>query len=221
MPYAAYPLVSDVQQVWLATGLFTDPTQLPQSNVPWAARLASAAQWMESQTGRQFLPVTQTRIYDPPLGPKALLPLNRDLIRLTGTIVLQGTGLVINSDYYLGPSNADMDGRPWEWIEFNNYFPSPLSVYQRKSITIPGLWGYSDDGNGNPAIPDDIWDGVAQKAAALCLPEMLIAITNGLVKLDDAQYQTARGDSPITSAAAVWTGAAQVAANDKRRTTVF
>lgn len=221
MPQSAYPAVGDVQNVWIATGLFSDVSQVPQVNVPWAKRLASAISRMEEQTGRRFLPLAQTRTYDPPAGPKAVIPLNADLIRLTGPVTIQGTALTQDSDFFLGPPGADQDGRPWAWIEFVSYFPSPLSVYQRKSITVPGLWGYADDGQGNPAIPDDVWDGVAQLAAALCLPEMLVDVSNGLVQLEKATYVTRDNASPITAAAAAWTQAFSVAAAAKRRVTVF
>jgi hypothetical protein len=101
------------------------------------------------------------------------------------TVTLQGTGIVTNGDFYWGPNNAQYEGvegegRPWTWLDFQNFFPSPLQVYLRQSIAISGYWGYiAPDANNNPQIPDDIWHAILHLAAIETIPEIELSISRG------------------------------------------
>ena len=200
MPQSAHPVVADVQALYAASGLVPDPTASPFSLVPWAAHLATAIAAFATRTGRTYPAVQGTRTYDPPSSQKGILPLGQDLASDGGTVVITARGItqVVNVDYFLGPPNADNEGRPWTWLEFPSSLGYPLTPVFRRSMVITGRWGASI------AVPDDVWEAERQYAAALCAPEIGLTISSGLQRVEDVVY--GGGDTaPVSAQACVWT----------------
>lgn len=200
MPQAAHPIIADVQALYAAAGLIPDPAAAPFASVPWAAHLASAVQSFAVRTGRRYPAAAGTRSYDPPVGARGILPLGQDLASDGGgaiTVTARGTLLQSGRDYFLGPDNADSDGRPWAWVEIPNTFGIPQVALVRKSIAITGLWG------GSALVPDDVWEAERQYAAALCVPEVSLTISSGLYKIEDVQYGGS-DQVPLSAQANMW-----------------
>lgn len=106
-----------------------------------------------------------------------------------GIVMLQGGPIVANSDFFWGPSNtesegAEGEGRPWTWLEFQSFFPSPMQAYLRKSIAITAYWGYiAPNAAGAPQILDDIWHAILHMAAIETIPEIEASISGGRTAL--------------------------------------
>ena len=199
MPQSAHPVVADVQALYAASGLVPDPTASPFSLVPWATHLAAAISSFATRTGRRWPAVQGSRTYDTPTNQKGILPFGQDLASDSGAIVVTVRGVVqvVNLDYFLGPSNADNEGRPWTWLEFPSSLGYPLTPGYRRSMVITGPWGAS------ALVPDGVWEAERQYAAALCAPEIGLTISSGLMRVEDVVYGA--GDTfPLSAQAAIW-----------------
>lgn len=202
MPQPLHPAVSDVQALYAAAGLIPDPTAAPYSSINWAAQLAAAISSFAARTGRRFPAAFGTRVYDPPTNHRGRLSLRGDLASdgPAGSIVVTASGLpqLAGRDYFLGPDNADGDGRPWTWIELpalsHSYWPGQT----RRSVQISGLWGYSSQ------VPDDVWEAERQGAALLCAAEVSVTVSNGVYKIDDVSYSGAGQAIPLATEASLW-----------------
>ena len=216
MPQAAHPAITDVQALYTASGLIADVTASPYSLVPWAAHLASAIAAFAARTGRKYPAVQGSRSYDPPISQRGVLALGQDLASDGGTIVVtsRGTAQVNGIDYYLGPPNADNEGRPWSWLELPSNLGFPMTPIYRKSIVITGLWGAS------AVIPDDVWEAERQYAAALCAVEIGLTISSGLYKVEDVQYGN-MDTVPLSVQAAAWKSVFDATVKSRLRVTCW
>ena len=172
MPKAGYPVGVDIQGLYEGGNLIADATVAPYSSIPWDAHAAAAVAEFETRTGRTWIASAQTRSFDPPAGPRGYVSFGADLVSAT-SVVLAGQALVANQDYFLGPPNADLDGKPFGWIELANTYPLPYIALQRRSLVISGLWGVGT------TIPDDVFDAVTGYGAALAAPEVSATISGG------------------------------------------
>lgn len=215
---SAYPKAADVQFLYRTTGLI-DPTIDPFTSIDWDGAIASAVAEFEGKIGRTFNSSVQTRIYDPPQNTKSLLPLGYDLAAVTA-ITFTNRTLVNGVDYYLGPVNADVDGKPWQWIEFVALFADP--IYQRRSISITGTWGYLPLAGGFIQIPDDAWHAILKTAAKSIAPEIELNINRGrlVAKTEDFQYSFAP-NGPLKATMESWSSQINQAATRYRRVQVF
>ena len=200
MPLTAHPAITDVQALYAASGLVPDATAAPFNLVPWAAHLATAIAAFATRTGRRYPAVQGSRSYDPPINQRGILALGQDLASDGGgSIVVTSRGItqVSGIDYYLGPPNADNEGKPWLWLELPSNLGFPMTPVYRKSIVITGPWGAS------ATIPDDVWEAERQYAAALCAVEIGLTISSGLYKVEEVTYGS--GDLvPLSAQANVW-----------------
>ncbi len=213
MSYTAWPTSSDLQQWLVSAGLMESPPSTEQELMLLNAHVLGARQEFERRTGYEpFLAVADplppdpstatTRYYDPPgphvrrgygnyseVGGGRILQLDNGLIDCTSITagmsdVWQGSLLVVNTDYWLKPTNAAAAGRPYEWIEFR----SPRWGTGR-SIVVTGHFGYGY------TIPDDAWLAVLMRAGLIGLPS-IAAVTSGgatAVRLGEDSWQFGGG----------------------------
>ncbi len=169
----------------------------------------ASAEW-ESRTGwGPYLSTGQvtTRLFDPPRQGRSLY-LQGGLLSLTSLAVgvvpgpdgsyadsgaSAGTLLTPNLNFYLRPQNAAVRGLAVTEVEFLSRLGGVP-----QSVAVAGVWGRS------LLVPGDVWQAVLQKAALDCLPELGISLTGGLVKIEDVQYLTGSGGSPLLNAAGQW-----------------
>ncbi len=199
MSYTIYPTGNDLMAFVIAANVCTNPPSGPLSMLDWSGRMARAVAQFEGDTGRTFIAQSGTRIYDPPLNTRGILDLKGELIQLT-SVTNQGATLVLNTDFYMGPNNNDQlnPPRPWTWVEFLDYFPSPSYPYLRHSIAVTGLWGFST------TIPAEVWDGMLSLGAWLCYPELALAINQGRSQYKIGQEMDERMDQTLVREAAGW-----------------
>lgn len=105
--------------------------------------IADASRRFIGQTGRRFIPVTETRYYDWPDvdGGRQELLLRSDLLSLT---TLTAGGIAIPSaDYFLHPA----DGPPYWKIEIDSSSASSLQagLTNQRAIEAAGVWAVSGD----------------------------------------------------------------------------
>jgi hypothetical protein len=204
MPYSAYPVDTDLQSFYKGAGLIADPA--PYTTLGWASAVKKAVEAIQRETDRVFLAVNATRTYDHPRGSVSLLNLRADLCSdPTSTVPIvvkvNGATQILNTDYFLGPPNADQDMNPWTWIDFTRLFPSNI-VVQRKSIQISGPWGYSI------SIPDDVWHAILSYAAYILAPSVALTISKGLLAWkegdEEERYAAGRDAGPLSHEMGEW-----------------
>ena len=194
--------------------MIADPTVPPYSSIPWASHAAAAAAEFETRTGRKWLATAQTRTFDPPSGPRGYVPFGADLLSTT-SVILAGQALIAGQDYFLGPINADLDGKPFGWIELANTYPLPFTTQQRRSLIIAGLWG------AGLTIPDDVFDAVAGYGATLAAPEVSLTISGGYFerRIGDSikRFGGTENVGPLAQQVDLWKAAFESVAGHKPR----
>ena len=183
MPRTAYPTDSDVAA--LAASV-----PLPSGYTFTGMAAAAVAEW-ERRTGyRPFLGsgVNSTRAYDPPgpnrrtlsgyslLGGGRILDLESGIYGLTSLSIgvgqdAPGTALVLGTDFWLEPLNADVIGVPWQRVRFR----APIFGLE-SSVSVVGLFGYGS------VIPEDAWQAIARLGCALGLSQLAEGLKVGAVK---------------------------------------
>lgn len=192
MPHTAYPTGTEVGAFIESLGILTGEELAALSTGTTLADLAEAARdaW-EADTGwRPFLKdvADVSRRFDPP-GPNRrgltrgganLLTLEAGLLDVT-TIVTgyantdAGNAVLVEDDYFLGPANAGVDGRPYTAIDLLRAgWGAP------QSLRITGKWGYSS------VIPADAWEAIKRQAASQGFSEVLMQLTGGMVNWHEA-----------------------------------
>lgn len=203
MPKQSYPSASDVQALYQGAGLLSDATVAPYSSIPWSTHVAAAAASFETRTGRQWLATAQTRRFDLPTGPRGLVPLGAELASVS-SVTLAGKSLAEGKDYFLGPANADLDGKAFGWIELASLYPLALTTATRRCLVIEGLWG------AGSAVPDDVFEAVVNYAAVLAAPEMSVTISGGYYerRIGDSVKRFGGSDDsgPLAQQVSLWTG---------------
>lgn len=214
--HATYPFSNDLAYYLLSQGLTTDAALDGLSLSGKAA--AAAAEWERATGWFPFLGgvSNEARYFDPPAEGR-YLGLNAGLLSLAslaygvatdgsgGTVMAQGQG------FRLLPMNTAGRGLPAEAVEFlaggygggwpysgiGSAVPGGLSfgagaAYGRAgSIEVIGQWGRQS------ALTDDVWQAILQKAAALCMPQIMGRISGGLDSFTEAgvteKYRTGQG----------------------------
>ena len=234
--YPAYPAGTDLAAFLAATGLAVPPAISLQAKCD-----AAVAEWEERTGWRPYLTADtpqspSTRLFDPP-GPAAssgrasagrggrILYFQGGLISLNSLSVgvvpdqtgayggpgAQGTALVSNLNFYLRPQNAPARGLAYTEAEF--IYPV-AGVPQ--SVAIVGVWGRV------AALPGDVWQGVLERAAALCAAELSLSISGGYFerRVGDSLKRFAGGKSdagPLAQQVALWDDTFERAVRTKRR----
>jgi hypothetical protein len=127
------------------------------------AQLTSVSRWLDKELRRFFTKdaAAITRVFDGNGEMRLWLP---DIATSTGLVVkadldadylfTDETALVLDTDFWLGPPNADKgpEPRPWEYIEVSPN-STLLSCWplQQRSIQIAAIWGW-------PAVPGIIME---------------------------------------------------------------
>jgi hypothetical protein len=224
MPQAAYPTGQDVYNIILSTGVITDETPgVFQEFVNFGQLAANAADLMETNTNRRFVAALATRTYGISTNPRGILSLGQDLCSdetVASDIVVSANNTVktLNQDYVLGPDNADIDGKPWTWLQFS--FPTNYlyPAANRKPISVTGYWGYS------LTVPDDVWTAIAQKAAADACPQLGAMISGGILRIKEGDTDTMFGGtsagttSPFSNERSLWNAKFNAVALARART---
>ena len=200
---STFPLQADVEAYISALGVVDEDLlgdTLTQLRLDVKAE-AAKEEW-ERRTGwKPFLKdtVDVTRRFNPPNGSD--LWLSAGLLTLTSVTVGvtaddEGEEKTLDTDYFLSPSSASAESRPFEWISFSGYQSGAA-----RSIVVVGRWGYSD------SLPYDAWEAVRQYAAFLCYPELSLRISGGLfsVKTVETESRYSGGKStPLSIEAEAW-----------------
>jgi hypothetical protein len=202
---STHPTATDLQALYASTGLVPNPAVAPFSSIAWAAYVATAIAAFAEATGRTFGVGTAApsvaRTFDPPRNSRALLQLGAEALSIA-SVTVSGAVQVLNTDYYLGPPNADAEGKPWSWIEFASPFSNPLTVAARKSVVVTGVWGYSVN------VPDDVWDAELKYAGWLAAPLVALKISKGLSMLrggdEERRFSQGRDAGPLATEAGMW-----------------
>lgn len=192
-----------------------------------AARVAVTT--IEELTGRRFTPgaAATTRLFDPPYTSRNnTVFLQGDLCSSTlPTITVSGSAMALNTDYFLGPDNADQiissEGisKPWSWVEFRNYLSFGNSFTSRKSISITGLWCYAT------VVPETIWKAELAQAMITIYPELALHISRGALKWREGdveeEYGRGLGAGPFMAEKLAWDALVKNAVSTYRRVAIY
>jgi hypothetical protein len=223
MPHSAYPTGDEIGAYLESLGILTEEALAALSTGTTLDDLAAAAQaaW-EADTGwRPFLrdasPVS--RRFTPPgpnmrgltRGGRNLLDLEAGLLEVTGFVTGYaaddtGDAVVVEDDYYLGPANAGVDGRPYTSVDlvFTGWgLP--------QSIRITGYWGYSQ------YIPADAWEAIKRYGVLLAYSEITLSLTGGMVGWSEADIKEQYDLTPLEKHREAWDRQWQRAVNRYRR----
>lgn len=199
--YPAYPQPADLQTFILSTGLITDVTTGAIGNVNWQVKCDAARQEMEQDTDRVFLPVTQTRYYNPPSNNKGILFVKDDILSIT-SMTCYGVAFIENTDFWLQPYNAGLLNDPYKRIEFSRRFFPTTSNADHRALIITGVFGFSQQ------IPAQVWHGVLCRAAWNMRTELALFRTRGLIESkagDEMEMYAGRtGGTLVSMEAANW-----------------
>ena len=231
--YTTYPTDADLEAFLSNLSLPVPP------GLDLEAKIAAAIADWETATGwRPYLaardadgnPLATTRLFDPPGSSGAgrsspgrgarCLYLRAGLLSLTSLAVgvvpdptgnytdgigTAGTLLTQNLNFYLRPQDAGYRGEGFTEVEFL----SPIRGVPQ-SVAVTGVWGRT------LTLPGDVREAILQMAAMQCVPEMQMALSNGLVKIDDVQFVT--GDSsPLFVIAEQWKASSRSLIQRKKR----
>lgn len=121
-----------------------------------------------------------------------------------------GLALTVNKDFWLRPSNAAFQDKPFTYVEFRT-----TQYGQPQSISITGIWGRC------LTVPSDVFYVLLQEVAVILAPNLALNISQGVYqwKTEDAQasFGGAGAPSPLSSEVAQWTGMIDKAAERYRR----
>jgi len=217
MPRSAYPAAEDLAALLAATGL-TVPDALD-----FEAKVADAKDEWEQRT--DWLPYLagaedSARAFDPPGyawggGGGHTMNLGAGLVSLTSVTIDSAADWTTNgvltrgTDFVLLPSNATAQKRPYTSIRFAR------PVYGgAESVVILGRWGRVAE------LEDNVWNSILGYAASLCAPELGLTISGGLVKMDDATYQSG-GLGPLGTEIVQWQPRFSRQAEARKRQAIF
>lgn len=104
--------------------------------------------------------------------------------------------LALDTDYLLEPANALLRGVPITRLRLRGWFgrmPGLLpSVWGEQTLRITGRWGYGT------TIPADAWQAMLARAAHLCVPQLALGVSRGLVSVRSMNSQIAYAAGPVT-----------------------
>lgn len=192
MSRTAVPAGADLQIYLTGAGLIDATPQGSFAFIDTDQRVLSALSDVEAQTDRKLVAVSATRLFDPPVYPRRMLPLHADIVSVT-TLTVSGVAKIQNTDFFLLPENADAEGKPFNMIEL-----ATVPVAGRKAIAITGPWGYGLTAN------DGAWNTVLARAAYLCYAEVAGALTRGLVVWKDDVTTEQYGPDPLGFLRTTW-----------------
>jgi len=103
--------------------------------------IAQASNAIETFTGRTFIPVTATKLFDAPRDGVQLFLRHEDLLTLT--TLTDAAGSIASGSYWLNPANAS----PKHSIVLNTAAAGRGFQYDdgpEQAVSVAGVWGYSD-----------------------------------------------------------------------------
>ncbi len=207
MGKTAYPTAADLNSYLTEAG-FT------LGGLDTTTAVAAAVDEFHRRTGRIMLAPagTTTRYYDPPTASGipggeggGFLSLGADLAVLTA-VVYQPQGaeaetLVQNADFRLHPYGAGSeDEGPFLAVEFRRRWTRPLLLSLRRAVQVTGRWGYAVE------IPEDAWNAMLQRGAALLAPSRGGKLSGGHVRTEDSGVVRVYGDDPLAGLRRAWEG---------------
>lgn len=210
MAHISYPAYADLYAMLNGLRLSLN---LEVMGLDWVMA-AAVAEWERVTRWTPFLAVAGTRVFDPP-GPEksrgsnsyvgwgyvrngggTLLTLGCGLVSVSALAVdineyaPAGTALTQNADFWLEPTTAQNDGKPFTLVRFRS------AVYgQPQSISITGSFGYGS------TVPDDVWTAILHYAGFLASPSIAMQISSGMVKVQEAD-ESRQWDPRVFSAQA-------------------
>ena len=161
MSRSAYPTASDVITALASAGILT--TDYPYLSSLAAGAAESGQVQVEKYCNRVFLAGSSTaRYFDPVTNGRTLwLPVEATAI---SSVVLGGSTLTANEQYWLQPYNYSADGIPINRIEFATSYYSPVWPGNKRSLVITGTWGYGS------TIPEPVWQAMLAVAQWNLMP---------------------------------------------------
>lgn len=153
-----------------------------------------------------FLGTTQTRTFDAPGGN--VLHLDAGLLTCT-TVTVGGSLQVVNTDYWLGPQNADSAGEPWMQVEWS-YSPSCA----HRGIVIVGSWGRVAD------IPDSVRQAVLALGALEALPAIMARKTGLVTQWQEGDVREQYGEAGLAPICGGWRSLADSVIRRYRRVVI-
>jgi hypothetical protein len=191
-----YPNGEDLETFLTAAGFSS--TRLATLDLESGA--AAGVATFEQATGRRMLAISETREFDLPEHPRAILDLRADLASLT-TVAVSGTGQTLGTDVRLLPVNAADRGRPYRMLQFARRF-YPVATYPQPSwgaVAVTGLWGYGT------TIPEDAWLAMLALGALQLHPLLAQAELGGLESWTEGDVTERYGSDPLGSLRVNWT----------------
>jgi hypothetical protein len=205
MPHSSYPSDTDIQTFVADTGI-----TLPD-NFSFAGYGAAASAGWEQRTGWQpFLKdsVATARRYNPPgsqpsnrtwsgaqygggriLNLYAGIPTEADLT----SIVSNGTPLVLNTNFFMQPTNNPNIGRPYTRAEM--VVPLWGTV---NSVVVTAKWGWS------AIIPEDAWQAILRIGANIAAGDLLEAILLSPNSIKDGDTTVTQDNSKLAMEKDSW-----------------
>ena len=196
---ATFPTGSDLQTFLISTGIVDNPPVAPMSSIDFNGKMEAVKKRLEDWTGYQpfeAAALDSTRTFNPWDIKDGTLDLRGGLAALT-SLTISAAVQVLNTDFYLGPDHADVNGKPWTRIDLVS--TQATAGGARRSIAITGKWGYCLA----TAVPEEVRNACLSFGAYLCAPQLALNISGGRAALtaDDVKLQFG---SPLAGEAAAW-----------------
>jgi len=117
----------------------------------------ATSRWIDQYTGRRFYAATETRYYTPDSYSVCEVD---DLLTVTTLKTDQngdgtyGTTWTANTDYYLWPYNATLEGKPYMEIQQSPNGNYNFDPHIRKSVQVAGSFGFCATGSHPAAVKE-------------------------------------------------------------------
>lgn len=147
-----------------------------------------------SDTTREFDPPGFAGGYDSSYtrGGERKLLLRTGLVSLT-SLTVAAVAKTLNTDFWLRPSNAVDEGRPYTIVEFR------APVYgEPNTIAIVGRWGYCT------VLPDDAFESMLQFGAILAARKAWVEKVPGVTAFADEEVNERFSDKPFGGMVSDW-----------------
>ena len=182
-----WPDVAEFQQFLTASGLYgvlpsLTPTAIQQALDLQGALSAAIDDWNYRTRYWPFLSTgnsSEQRNFDPAIG--GMVDFNGGLVTLTlfRTQVTYanpvGVTRVLNRDFYLRPSDAPNQNKPWTYATAGLYGLTGIESGWQQSIAITGEWGFCTDAN----LPSKARRAVMCLAASELMPQITLQLRQG------------------------------------------
>lgn len=189
----AWPTSTDLLNFLKASRLVATTPTVWQALLDLDTALASAIEQFE--TGTHYLPfladtVATARKFTP--EGLCLLDLDGGAIEVTA-VALDGTALILDTDFFLMPANALVQGKPYTSIEFDE----PL-FGKRNSLVVTAKWGFA------AVLPAKAKTTVLAGAATILSPQIASGMAAGLIRFTQGDETKEWGSQPLGGITMGW-----------------